>query len=174
MAMKRIILITLTLNFLYPLLAQEGGDVEDLSKQAANPIADLLSFPFQNNLNMNYGEYNRNLNALNIQPVLPFAKGRLITRTIFPIVRIPDFSSESGKLTSGLSDIVLSAFYVPKSKITWGIGPVVEFPTGGSERGSQKWSIGPTFLALVQPGEWTLVYSSITHGQLPGMRTGVM
>ena len=153
--MKKIPLILLTLTLLFPLLAQENSDAEDLSKQAANPIADLMSFPFQNNLNMNYGDYNRNLNALNIQPVLPFAKGRLITRTIFPIVRIPDFSSESGKLTSGLSDIVLSAFYVPKSKITWGIGPVVEFPTGGSERGSQKWSIGPTFLALVQPGEWT-------------------
>ena len=96
-------------------MAQEGSDVEDLSKQAANPIADLMSFPFQNNLNLNYGEYQRNLNALNVQPVLPFAGGRLITRTIIPVVRIPDFSSESGKLTSGLSDIVFSAFYVPKS-----------------------------------------------------------
>lgn len=32
-----------------------------------------MSFPFQNNLNMNYGPYNRNMNVLNIQPVLPFA-----------------------------------------------------------------------------------------------------
>ena len=128
---------------------------EDLSQQAANPLADLMSFPFQNNLNMNYGPYDRNLNVLNIQPVLPFAEGKIITRSIFPIVRIPDFSSESGKLSSGLGDIVLTAFYVPKSKVTWGVGPVLELPTGGEMRGTQKWSIGPSFVMLAQPGDWT-------------------
>lgn len=128
---------------------------EELSQQAANPLADLMSFPFQNNLNMNYGPFNRNLNVLNIQPVLPFAEGRLITRTIFPIVSIPDFANESGKFSSGLGDIVFTAFYSPKSEITWGIGPVLEIPSGGPDRGTQKWSAGPSFVVLVQPGDWT-------------------
>jgi hypothetical protein len=129
---------------------------EELSAAAANPLADLMSFPFQNNLNMNYGEYNRNLNVLNIQPVIPLAGGKLITRTIFPIVRIPDFSNESGKLSSGLADIVFTAFYVPESKgLMWGFGPTFELPTGGSIRGSQKWSAGPSLVVLAQPGDWT-------------------
>ena len=128
---------------------------EELAQEAANPIADLMSFPFQNNLNMNYGPFNRNLNVLNIQPVIPFADGRLITRTIFPIVSIPDFGSESGTFSSGLSDIVFTAFYSPESKTTWGIGPVLEIPTGGADRGSQKWSAGPSFVILMQPGDWT-------------------
>jgi len=129
---------------------------EDLSQQAANPIADLMSFPFQNNLNMNYGPYNRNTDILNIQPVLPFAGGRLITRTIFPIVWIPDYESESGRFSSGLSDIVFTAFYVPKGQpFTWGFGPVLEIPSGGEKRGTQKWSLGPSLVALVQPGNWT-------------------
>lgn len=128
---------------------------EDLAQQAANPIADLMSFPFQNNLNMNYGEYNRNSNVFNIQPVLPFASGRIITRTIIPIVYIPEFDSAEGKHSSGLSDIVFTAFYSPKSKTMWGIGPVLEMPTGGAERGTQKWSAGPSFVILVQPGDWT-------------------
>jgi len=129
---------------------------EELSKDAANPIADLMSFPFQNNLNMNYGEYNRNMNILNIQPVLPFASGRIITRTIFPIVWIPDFNNESGRNTSGLGDIVFTAFYVPANQpFVWGVGPVVEFPSGGEKRGSQKWSAGPSAVVLVQPGDWT-------------------
>ncbi len=129
---------------------------EELSKEAANPLANLMSFPFQNNLNMNYGEYNRNLNVLNIQPVIPLAGGKLITRTIFPIVWIPDFSSESGMHSSGLADIVLTAFYVPESKGTmWGFGPVVELPTGGEKRGTQKWGAGPSFVVLAQPGDWT-------------------
>ena len=128
---------------------------EDLAVAAANPLADLMSFPFQNNLNMNYGPFDRNLNVLNIQPVIPFAGGRLITRTIFPIVSIPDFGSESGSFSSGLGDIVATAFYSPESKITWGIGPVVEIPTGGANRGTQKWSVGPSFVVLAQPGDWT-------------------
>ena len=107
------------------LIAQQSK--EELSKAAANPLADLMRFPFQNNLNMNYGAYDRNVNILNIQPVIPFAGGKLITRTIFPIVRIPDFGNESGKLSSGLADIVFSAFYVPESKgLMWGFGPVFE------------------------------------------------
>ena len=73
-----------------------------------------------------------------------------------PIVRIPDVSAESGKLSSGLGDIVFTAFYVPKSKgLMWGFGPVFEFPTGGSLRGSQKCSIGPSLVFIAQPGEWT-------------------
>jgi len=152
--MKKLLLITASI-LLAISISKAQDAAEDLSQQAANPLADLMSFPFQNNLNMNYGPYNRNVNVLNIQPVLPFAGGKIITRSIFPIVRIPDFSSESGKLSSGLGDIVLTAFYVPESKVMWGIGPVLELPTGGEMRGSQKWSIGPSFVMLVQPGEWT-------------------
>lgn len=115
-----------------------------------------ISLPLQNNLNINYGEYNRNVNVLNIQPVIPSFSGKIIIRTIFPIVNIPDFTSESGTYSSGLSDIIATAFYVPESKkVIWGFGPVLEIPSGGSERGTQKWSIGPSFLALVQPGDWT-------------------
>ena len=143
------------LALMAPLNSPAQQTQEELSQQAANPLADLMSFPFQNNLNMNYGPYDRNLNVLNIQPVLPFAGGRLITRTIFPIVSIPDFGNESGSFSSGLGDIVFTAFYSPKSEITWGIGPVLEIPTGGPDRGTQKWSIGPSFVVLVQPGDWT-------------------
>lgn len=154
MMKKLAISVLFVVSILGTLSAQQSQD--ELSAAAANPLADLMSFPVQNNLNMNYGEYNRNLNVLNIQPVIPLAGGKLITRTIFPIVRIPDYGNESGKLSSGLSDIVFTAFYVPESKgITWGFGPVLELPTGGSTRGTQKWSAGPSVVVLVQPGDWT-------------------
>ncbi|MFK5854853.1 MAG: neuromedin U [Bacteroidota bacterium] len=129
---------------------------EELAKEMANPLADLMSFPFQNNLNMNYGPHNRNVNVLNIQPVIPLFKGKFITRTIIPIVSIPDFAQESGMESTGLGDIVLTGFYVPDSKgLMWGFGPVVELPTGGSIRGSQKWSAGPSLVLMAQPGDWT-------------------
>jgi hypothetical protein len=135
----------------------EQQSAAELSKEAANPLADLMSFPFQNNLNINNGPYNRNVNILNIQPVIPLFGGKVITRTIFPIVSIPDFGNESGNLTSGLADIVFTAFYVPKTKgLMMGFGPVFELPTGGSKRGSQKWSAGPSLVLMVQPGQWTI------------------
>ncbi len=130
---------------------------EELAKKAANPVANLMSFPFQNNLNMNQGPYDRNTNILNIQPVIPFFNGKLMTRTVLPIVSIPDYGNETGKLTSGLADIVFSAFYVPESKgLIWGFGPVFELPTGGAMRGTQKWSVGPSAVLMVQPGDWTI------------------
>ena len=153
--------LTFCLIIIFPLMginilhAQKSQ--EELSRQAANPLADLISFPFQNNLNINYGEFDRNLNVLNIQPVLPFADGHIITRTIFPVLWIPDYSQESGMYSSGLGDVSLTAFYVPSSEgLTWGVGPVLEIPTGGEKRGTQKWGLGPSAVVLVQPGDLTL------------------
>ena len=84
----------ISLLLIAPLLHAQEDVEENLSQQAANPLANLISLPFQNNLNMNYGEFNHNTNILNIQPVVPLANGRIITRTIFPIVSIPDFGPE--------------------------------------------------------------------------------
>ena len=153
--MKKILTILLLSLLMVGMLNAQQSQ-EELSTAAANPLADLISLPFQNNLNINYGEYNRNVNVLNIQPVIPLFGGKLITRTIFPIVSIPDFGNESGNLSSGLADIILTAFYVPESKgAMWGFGPIIELPTGGSIRGAEKWSAGPSLVVLVQPGDWT-------------------
>lgn len=138
------------------LRAQESN--EELAQAAANPLADLMSFPFQDNLDFGLGEFNRTRNVLNIQPVIPLAGGRLITRTIFPVVWLPDVTSESGSYSSGLADTLFTGFYVPpkKGNLTWGPGLAVEIPTGGDKRGSQKWSIGPSIVVLVEPSGWTL------------------
>lgn len=150
-----IYILSLLLFIMTPFAAAQDAQ-EDLSQQAANPLADLISLPFQNNLNLNQGEFNRNTNVLNIQPVIPLFGGQIITRTIFPIVHIPDYGSEDGVLASGLSDIIFTAFYTPADQpFTWGVGPVLELPVGGELRGTQKWSAGPSVVALLQPGPWT-------------------
>ncbi len=134
-----------------------GSEETALATAAANPIANLISLPLQLNNDFGLGPHDRTMNVLNVQPVIPLAEGRIITRTIIPFAFIPDFSAESGQQTSGLADILATVFYVPPSDgIMWGVGPVVEFPTGGSERGSEKWSAGPSALVIVQPGPWTI------------------
>jgi hypothetical protein len=137
------------------LAAQQSAS--ELAQTAANPIADLMSIPFQNNTDFGLGDFNRTRNVLNIQPVVPLAGGKVITRTIIPFVWLPNTAADTGSFSSGLSDVVFTAFYVPSSgALMWGVGPVVEFPTGGASRGSEKWSIGPSIVVLKQSGPWTL------------------
>ena len=128
---------------------------EELTKAAQNPIANLISIPFQNNTNFNLPG-GRTQNVLNIQPVIPLYNGRLITRTIFPLIWNPDYAQESGS-DFGFGDILFSAFYAPESKgLTWGIGPAISFPTGGDNFGTGKWAAGPSLVALAMPGQWVV------------------
>src|SRR5262249_35790265 len=62
--------------------AQQG---EDLREAAQNPIAVLISLPFQNNTNFDIGRSDNTQNVLNIQPVYPTHLNQnwnLITRPI--------------------------------------------------------------------------------------------
>jgi hypothetical protein len=57
-----------------------------LAKKAQNPIANLISLPFQNNTNFGVGSLVRTQNILNIQPVIPVSLSKdllLITRTSY-------------------------------------------------------------------------------------------
>ncbi|MEZ5873274.1 MAG: hypothetical protein R3D30_00055 [Hyphomicrobiales bacterium] len=66
--------------------AQDGGN---LAQEAQNPIANLISVPFQNNTNFNVGPFDNDQNILNIQPVIPFKlnEWNLVTRFwILPVV----------------------------------------------------------------------------------------
>src|SRR5271154_6277044 len=57
---------------------------EDLAKKSQNPVADLITVPFQSNTNFGVGSSNAVQEVLNIQPVIPIHLGdfNLITRTI--------------------------------------------------------------------------------------------
>ena len=46
---------------------------EELAKAAQNPVANMISLPFQNNTNFNVGPENGVQNVLNIQPVIPIS-----------------------------------------------------------------------------------------------------
>ena len=130
---------------------------EELAKAAANPLENMINVPFQNNTNFGIGPYDRTSNVLNIQPVIPLAGGKIITRTIVPIVWIPDVTAESGMASTGLGDILFTGWWVPgKSSLLWGIGPVLGIPTGGESRGSQKWTLGPSLVIVAAPPKWTI------------------
>ena len=139
------------------LLAQE--DEEDLARASQNPVGDLVSLPFQNNLNFDLGPDERTQNILNIQPVAPFKiaeNWNLITRTILPVVSQP---APVDDRTFGLGDTTFTGFISPRQpgKLIWGVGPVALLPTATDDvLGADQWGIGPSVVALVMPGSWVV------------------
>lgn len=141
-------------------VAQESG--ADLAKKLSNPIASLVSVPFQFNYDRGYGPEDGNREVLNIQPVIPISLNEdwnIISRTIMPVISQNDIAGQSGH-QFGLGDITQSLFVSPKQPgpggIIWGAGPVFLIPTATDELlGSGKWGAGPTAVALKQDGPWT-------------------
>jgi len=90
--------------------ARQAG-TEQLAKAAQNPVADMMSVPFQDNIGLGYGPGNgQTQNVLNIQPVIPLhvtEDWNVITRTILPIVTQPSFTG--GAATTGLGNLTTTA-----------------------------------------------------------------
>src|ERR1017187_767913 len=51
--------------------ASEAERTAALAKAAQNPVANMISFPIQNNTNFGIGPYSRDQDVLNFQPVIP-------------------------------------------------------------------------------------------------------
>ncbi len=135
-------------------------EAAELQKKLSNPISDLVSVPFQFNWEQGVGPKEQTRFILNVQPVMPFALNEdwnLVARVIAPLVSQPPLF-EGGEATFGVSDILTSFFMSPSggSGLTWGVGPVVSLPsTTEPTLGTEKWSAGPTVVALKQSGPWT-------------------
>lgn len=150
--------------------AQEKGD--DLRAKVQNPISSLISLPFK--FTFDYGAPNGEASFLNIQPVYPVTVGdwNLVSRAIIPLIdspgetRLPDIPNPvPGDGATGLGDINYSLFFSPVKydKWIWGAGGSITFPTATDDQlGSDKWSAGPTAVALSQP-KWGSMGMLLRH-----------
>ena len=138
---------------LIPTAAYAEMSAEELAKLAQNPVGNLISLPFQNNTNLNFGPEKGTQNILNIQPVIPIEISKdwnIITRTILPVIHMPTLGPEIGS-KDGTGDTVFTAFLSPANPghWIWGAGPVVQIPTNSSsELGNKNWGLGPSAVVL--------------------------
>lgn len=169
---RRIIVLgasAILLSFSVEQTLAQAASTEELAKQLSNPVADLVSVPFQLNYDENIGADDSGSRwTLNIQPVIPISLSEdwnLISRTIVPVVSTDGIPTGAGTET-GLGDTVQSLFFSPKQPTSngwiWGAGPVFVFPTSTEDTlGAGEWGAGLTGVALRQEGPWT--YGGLTN-----------
>jgi len=128
----------------------------NLATAAANPLANMISLPIQNNFNFNYGPNEKFQYNVNLQPVLPYRLNKnmnMINRVIIPISVNP---AGSGDAVAGIGNTTWSMWVVPKPidiskgwNLTWGAGPALSIPTASHpELGGGPFGIGATALAV--------------------------
>jgi hypothetical protein len=157
-------------GFLQASAASEAEDSDtELAKKTQNPVADLISVPFQNNFNLSAGtDHDQTIYILNVQPVIPLKlteDWNLITRIITPIINQPSLFP-GAESAFGMGDINPTFFLSPAKpgELIWGVGPTFTLPTAtDSLLGSGKWSMGPAAVALSIQGPW--VFGALINQQ---------
>jgi hypothetical protein len=136
---------------------EKSGGVSAADVQ--NPVASLVSVPFQNNTYFDTGPNKSTVNALLIQPVVPFKLGanwELVTRTIVPLIYEPRTSQTNGA-TFGLGNVQPQFFLTPAhpGSVIWGIGPQLWLPTATDPAlGNNHLGGGAAAVVLTVKGHW--------------------
>jgi len=157
------------LTFCVPALARAAEPEPELSatevnKKLTNPISDIWSMTFQNNLSylhLDSFDTNRWQDTLNFQPVIPIkltSRLNLISRAVFNVVNSTPEVSGSGRLkrTTGFGDTIFARLIAPNDPhVLVGVGPSFIFPTASTDAtGQGKWQSGAAAVLGYLADDW--------------------
>lgn len=163
-----------------PGTASHTQDGQDLAKQLSNPIANLTSVDIQFNYDSHIGPSRAGDGLrINIQPMIPFkldSDWTLISRTIVPVIYQNDVAPNSGT-QFGLATLCRASSFRPlrcrsaAARASFGAW-VPRFCCRRGQRllKAREFGAGPTVVALVQQGSWTVgvlsnhIWSIGNHG----------
>jgi len=121
-----------------------AGDADELSRQATDPTASLMSFNFINDFRTSFYGGDEGGFEFRFQPVVPFRAWKVsnILRMVVPY-------QTSGPGDEGLKSVsIFDLVVLPQSWGRLGVGPVMSLSESASDAES-KFSIGPAFGAVV-------------------------
>ena len=132
----------------------------ELAAKLTNPVADLISVPFQFNWNGGLGLDRKGSGFdMVVQPVVPLKLNSNWNYIVRPVVTLGVQNNVNGYSGSGAGPVLVETFLSPKtdSKFVWGVGPVVSTPAlSGNRWGTAQTGAGVTAVGLYMNKPWTV------------------
>lgn len=143
-----------------PVQAQNN---QDLALQLADPLADLVSLPYQFDYDSGFSLGDGAAYVGLFQAVVPFDLGsnwKVISRTGLPVIQYDSNWVGDAADDAGIGDISQSFLFTPKGlgpgDLRWGVGPTFRFPTATEDSiGRGQFAVGPTAVVVRQGGQFT-------------------
>ena len=110
------VLLVTSVKYIYADENNNSSDVQEVAKKLQNPVASLISVPFQNNFQYGLGPDKKGSQyILRFQPVIPVSistEWNMILRPILPFITQHSVIGQTSQ--TGLSDLELELFFSPK------------------------------------------------------------
>jgi len=155
-----------------PVMAQPTkSSSEDLAAKLTNPVADLISVPFQYNYDQGIGiDKKGTANSLVVQPVIPLKLNNDWNYIVRPVVTFESLNKVDGFSGNGTGPVLVETFFSPRaaSDFIWGVGPILSTASlSGRQFGTAQTGAGVAAVGLVMKAPWTaglLTYNTWSAG----------
>ena len=137
-----------------------SNSASQLAAKLTNPVADLISVPFQLNSYRGLGADGQGTaEDLVIQPVVPLTLNKDWNYIVRPVMTLGSQNNVDGFSGTGAAPVVIQTFLSPNnnSKFIWGVGPVLSTPAlSGNDFGTRQTGAGLSAVGLCMSAPWTV------------------